>query len=156
MGLLLVQVTHTEQSMYPVYSPGKEGIVRAVGSGSLIPNTTQSNCLRGAGEFYLGPNRWQSVWDQWPLLGSWTKLDKWERLLVVHKGVGKVFAGRQRITSYPDYYRVLNWGRNSVLNHYFSLDQEMLNLWTVHDWTKVIYQMFLYVNRMLLNHFLME
>lgn len=156
MSLLLLQVTHTEQSMCPVYFHGRQGIIHAVDSGSLISNTTQSNGLRGAGEFYLGPKGWQSVWEKWPLLGLWMELDKWERLLVVHKGVGKVLAGRQRITSCPDYYPVLNWGRNSILNHYFSLDQGMLNLWTVHDWAKVIFQMFLYANSMLLNHSLME
>lgn len=156
MGLLLLQATCTEQSMPPVYFPGKQGIVHAVDSGFLISNTTQTNGLRGAGEYSVGPKGWQSVWDQWPLLGSWTQLGKWKRLLVVHKEVGEVVAGRQRNTIYPDYYVVLNWGKTSVLNHYFSLDQEMLNLRIVCGWTKVIIQMFLYVNRMPLNRFIME
>lgn len=151
-----MQVTHTEQGMPPVCCPGKQGIAHAVDSGLLISNTSKPNGLRGAGEYYLEPKGWQSVWYQWPLLGSWTELDRRERLLVVHKGVEKVVTGRQRITSYPEDYLVLNWDMTSLLNHYFSLYQEMLNLCIVLDWTKVIIQVLLYVNHMPLNHFIIE
>lgn len=55
MSLLLLQVTHTEQSMPPAYFPGRQGIIHAVDSGFLISNTIQSNGLRGAQSTMSGP-----------------------------------------------------------------------------------------------------